>query len=569
MLWKIKVSGTFFISLIFALIVLFITILLHFTGENYSNVFNADGGILELSSNDFKYNILLNGEWRYWDQQFIIRREDAAAPHSLVDVPHSWKGSGFGTYNLSLKGLDPGVIYSLSVPDMSSAYKLYLDSVLIAQNGRTGIDSSSEILYLEPQIVNFTAENLNIEIMLQISNFKTFSGGFINEMKLGKPESIINEVKRNISIQMTLFGGILIIGLYNLSLFLLNTNDKTTIFFALFNFMLAARILLTGERLINTWITNADWIILLKLQFISGASLLGLFALFMNSMFLKHFSKIVVKIILGIVLLLIVAAIFIPMQNLAIADTIFLGASVLFFLYMIFILFRAIRVQTQGSIFAFIGISFILGTIIVDFTLPGANNIIPLGIFIFIIFQSLLIGEKHSFTLKQNKLLHHVAVRDGMTNLYKKDHFRKLVEAIVEDEDPLIQHGMMFIDIDNFKTVNDTYGHDTGDELIIILAQKIVQSLRYSDIASRFGGDEFMVWLHNTAADEAEIIAQRVLDELSAPIQINEMKISVSGSIGLSFYPDEGDNMESLLNICDKRMYTAKDKGRNQFNSGR
>jgi len=78
-----------------------------------------------------------------------------------------------------------------------------------------------------------------------------------------------------------------------------------------------------------------------------------------------------------------------------------------------------------------------------------------------------------------------------------------------------------------------------------------------------------MVWLHNTAADEAEIIAQRVLDELSAPIQINEMKISVSGSIGLSFYPDEGDNMESLLNICDKRMYTAKDKGRNQFNSGR
>ena len=123
---------------------------------------------------------------------------------------------------------------------------------------------------------------------------------------------------------------------------------------------------------------------------------------------------------------------------------------------------------------------------------PADNNSIPIGIFIFLIFQSLVIGEKYSSIAEQNLLLSHVATRDTMTNLYKKDYFCKLVNTEIASSENHMHHTMLFIDIDNFKSINDTYGHDFGDEVIIDIAEKILRSLRYQDIACRFGGDEFI-----------------------------------------------------------------------------
>ncbi len=568
MQWKIKISGTFFIALFFVLIALFFSVLVLNRGENYSGIFRSRNGIIELDTSNLEYNVLLTGEWKYYSNQLLTSSKNASEPFKFVDVPHTWNGTGYGTYCLRIEGLDPGTGYCFYIPDTSSAFRFYLNEELVAENGKVGTSPDEEELHWEPRMVHFKPEQSSIEIIMQISNFHSYPGGFIREIKLGLPDNILAEKANRLSIQMILLGGILIIGLYNFSLFLLNPENKAALFFTLLNFLIVVRIILTGEKIINTWIVNPDWYLLLKLQFIIGAMMLGFFVLFMNNLFKGLFHKIIVRVLLGIVFVIAVIPVFIPINLLFFVDIVFLIISTLFFLYLIFILFKAIRQNVQGSLFAFMGIAFILGTILLDLTLPPGSNVIPLGIFIFTIFESLVIAEKHSFVVEQNKILHQVASRDGMTNLYKKEHFIKLVSSIIDVEEPIIQHCLMFIDIDNFKNINDTYGHDAGDEVIIKVARNIVHSMRYSDIACRYGGDEFIVLLHNTKREEAEMIARRILSNFAEPIKDGENEISVGVSIGISFYPEDGTSMEVLSKTCDQRMYEAKKRGKNQYFSG-
>ncbi len=367
---------------------------------------------------------------------------------------------------------------------------------------------------------------------------------------------------------MILFGGIMMIGLYNLSLFVLNPKESSGGYFAAFNFIVASRVILTGERIINIWFDNLNWKILLKVQFITGASMLALLILFMYSLFKKETTKSFIYTILGILVLFMVAVFIVPMKTLITLDSIFLVIAISYFIYLLAILIRCIKKNVPGSIFSFIGIAFILGSVLLDLVLPPGTMVIPIGIFIFLIFQSLVIAEKYAHIMEQNKILHNVAVRDDMTNLYRKDHFNKIITDILNNDDTLAQHSMMFIDIDNFKSINDDYGHDNGDDVIITIAERILRSLRYSDIACRFGGDEFIVWLHNAKIDEAREVALRILENIIQPIEINDDKVNISVSIGISFYPTDGQTFEKLTIKCDERMYLAKSKGKNQFSVG-
>jgi diguanylate cyclase (GGDEF)-like protein len=152
-----------------------------------------------------------------------------------------------------------------------------------------------------------------------------------------------------------------------------------------------------------------------------------------------------------------------------------------------------------------------------------------------------------------------------MTNLYKKHYFRNLIEKIISKSSDDDIFAMMFIDIDDFKSINDNYGHDIGDEVIINIAQRIIQSLSYSDIACRFGGDEFVVWLQGTKEKETEVIADRILKNIMKPITVEEFEISISVSIGISIYGSAINSFDAMIVESDRRMYLAKADGKNRY----
>jgi len=160
----------------------------------------------------------------------------------------------------------------------------------------------------------------------------------------------------------------------------------------------------------------------------------------------------------------------------------------------------------------------------------------------------------------------YMASHDSLTNLPNRALFTdKLVAALkIANENSLL--AVMFIDLDGFKNVNDTFGHETGDELLKQVSGRLLSCVRRSDIVGRLGGDEFVILLFEiTHKKIVSIIAQNILDSLSKPFFINKNKATIGASIGISLYPEHGKTSNELLKQADKMMYHVKKQGKNNY----
>jgi diguanylate cyclase (GGDEF)-like protein len=125
---------------------------------------------------------------------------------------------------------------------------------------------------------------------------------------------------------------------------------------------------------------------------------------------------------------------------------------------------------------------------------------------------------------------------------------------------------VLFIDLDRFKDVNDTYGHKAGDELIQLVAQRLVNVIRSTDTLARFGGDEFaIIQTGLRSAADAEGLAKRILDALTQPFAISDTQVIVGASIGVALAPENGNSRETLMRLADTALYQAKSEGRNRY----
>jgi len=162
--------------------------------------------------------------------------------------------------------------------------------------------------------------------------------------------------------------------------------------------------------------------------------------------------------------------------------------------------------------------------------------------------------------------IRHLAQHDTLTDLPNRALFSdRLNQAMASARRDGGQMAVMFMDLDNFKPINDNLGHDIGDRLLQQVATRLRGSLRESDTVARVGGDEFIALLRN-AKDVADVlaVAKKLSDALIQPFDINGHSIVISASIGIAFYPDHGSNDIELLKHADEAMYEAKRNGRNQ-----
>ena len=128
------------------------------------------------------------------------------------------------------------------------------------------------------------------------------------------------------------------------------------------------------------------------------------------------------------------------------------------------------------------------------------------------------------------------------------------------------QFAVLFIDLDRFKIINDSLGHDAGDVLLLEIANRLRQTLRSSDVVARLGGDEFVVILGETADnDDIERIARNLLSVLGQPLQLSGHECNITASIGIAMYPSDGADVQTLTKNADMAMYLAKEDGKNGF----
>lgn len=154
------------------------------------------------------------------------------------------------------------------------------------------------------------------------------------------------------------------------------------------------------------------------------------------------------------------------------------------------------------------------------------------------------------------------ATHDQLTRLPTRDVFNDSLDSVLRSG---FTAAVMMLDIDDFKHVNDSLGHDAGDELLIIIGARLRAALRSDDVVARFGGDEFVVLLRGArAVDDAESIAEKVRVALAAPYRVANREVHVSASIGLAIGSSESHNGSQLLSEADTAAYEAKHRGRNQ-----
>lgn len=166
---------------------------------------------------------------------------------------------------------------------------------------------------------------------------------------------------------------------------------------------------------------------------------------------------------------------------------------------------------------------------------------------------------------KLDDLIWRQAHYDAITNLPNRRLFQtQMADAIARCRDQGLRLALYFIDLDGFKEVNDSYGHDVGDQLLVQAAQRIARSIRGSDTVARLGGDEFIVMLPGlTELRRVESLGRSILDLLAEAFLLDDIEVRISASIGVAIYPDDAVDIGELMRRADNAMYEAKNGGKN------
>jgi len=173
------------------------------------------------------------------------------------------------------------------------------------------------------------------------------------------------------------------------------------------------------------------------------------------------------------------------------------------------------------------------------------------------------VSEARAMRLKMTHLAQHDFLTDLPNRLLLNDRITQAISLSRRHSKPL---AVLYLDLDGFKHINDSLGHEIGDKVLQLVAQRVVACVRTSDTVSRHGGDEFVILLSEIAeAGDAAISAKKLLAALAMPHAISELKVHLSASIGISIYPQDGHDADTLIKNADAAMYVAKGKGERQI----
>ena len=163
--------------------------------------------------------------------------------------------------------------------------------------------------------------------------------------------------------------------------------------------------------------------------------------------------------------------------------------------------------------------------------------------------------------------MHRKAMHDTLTGLPNRAMFMEALErAVHKARRRANRFAVMFLDLDHFKEINDSMGHHAGDVLLKVVGERLTGAVRAADLVARLAGDEFVVLVEDSGGPEqVMIVAQKVLDALQRPVTIDWREVTVSGSVGIAGFPEDGADVPTLVRNADTAMYQAKERGRNNF----
>ncbi len=574
----------------------------------------AEQGVLRLTDTAFSQRqaVYLQGEWEWYWKQFIEPAAgDTGDRTGYFDFPGLWNGrivngkklsgDGYASFRLVVTGLEAGETYGIKLKEMDTAYELWVNGEKTAVCGSIGRDKASSVPSWRRHYAYFAADTEKAEIILRMSNFHHRKGGPEEAILFGTAEAIASYVHSRILWEAFLGGGIGLIGLYHLILFLFRRKDKSPLLLALFCIGIVFRILFTGEKLFLSLFPDIGWTLLLKLEYLDLFILAPLIGAFYYLVYPRNIPRVSIRILHSISTLFIIFTIFAPAVLFTYLAPVYQGVFFLFGLFVLYVMVRLVVKKTGGAALLLIGTILLLISGINDIlynnllitSLPLSPLGLPIGLFFFILahaaflarrFTSAFITAEELSKTLENKVeertaelfqekekLVQYAREDMLTGLYNR---RYVFELLEKDYFRFRRYGTIFsiiiFDLDLFKQINDNYGHLSGDMVLRAFGKTLRQLTREIDITARFGGEEFLVLLPETTGKAALKVAEKVRETFeSLSFSGGEESFNCTCSAGIAEMNESCNSINDLIKQADIVLYRAKEGGRNRVLTAR
>lgn len=580
----------------------------------------ANVGILDLQNWNFEQNgaVKLRGEWGiYWNESLIPTGE----PTTFVDFPHMWLGSrvngellsghGLGTYSLKIQLSEDtlGTPKAIHLPLISGASKLWVNGLLVKEIGTIGTSLDTEYPAYDPEVIYIDANQTEINLVLQVSNFSERKGGIWNDLLFGNAEDLASQIEQRYIQEMFLIGALSIFGVYHIIMYLLRRTEKSALAFGLLCLLISVRTMVVGEVLLTEFLPAISWELLKKIEYWTISLGIPIFVMFLHFIFPKYIHKKALNSLLTISILYSLFVLCTPARLFTQTINFYQIIILLTMFYVLAVFIKALRKNEPG-------VKILFGSTII-FTITVINDILyynewidkgdytGLGLFIFIVAQSITLAINYAATYhkleststklielnntleekvkvrtyelehsqmeleKANQMLEKLSNIDSLTNVPNRRSLNRKFETVwgsAKQTDHLLT--VFMIDIDCFKLFNDTYGHQLGDNALKAVAGALQSETEKSDgFLARYGGEEFFVLFEGKSYDEGVKIAKSLnlfIFDLNIKHATSTVSDRVTISIGIAqLMVSEEINPEELLKRADKALYGSKEAGRN------
>lgn len=399
-------------------------------------------GVLDLREWDSASVVKLDGEWEfYWGQLLepaTFIPEQSIIEKAFYTVPQKWENykpkvssnsDGYATYRLVIRLKEAGKYVAFKMPEVATAYKMYINGKLVTAVGVVGEDiATSKAKYL-PQMVNFYSERQDIELVIQVSNFAHHKGGIKSSLWLDLGQTGYSLWEKQVNFQVFMLGIFFIMAVYHFGLYALRRKDKPALYFGLLCLLIALRTMTTGEIIIMSMFPWLEWEVLMKLEYLSYYIAVPIFIKFIYHLYASSASSRIpsgfeiLGLLFSSVVLLTPVKIF--SRTLLWYDLI----AILGCIYLGNLLLRAVMDKKKGASSFAVGVFIFLSMVVNDMLFArgmiATCEMVPLGLFIFIFFQALALSTRFSRAYAD---LEQVSVELGHSN----EKIRHILESIMD-----------------------------------------------------------------------------------------------------------------------------------------
>ncbi|MDR5659384.1 7TM diverse intracellular signaling domain-containing protein [Serpentinicella sp. ANB-PHB4] len=445
---KIKSKQLNIILIVLCICVLYITVAIMFNRQSYVPS-KRDLGVLDLSDWHAEEHGLveLNEGWEFYWQKLLspsdFQNTSLLNPEGYFSISRGWHeynvdGAklpqfGYGTYRLRIQLKENESMLGLKIMDVRSAYNLWIDNEQMLSVGRVGTNKSSTDPEVEPQTVYFQPESNEFEILIQVSDFEYIERSSRPNIMLGTSENINAETVKSLTKYLILLGSFLIMGVYHLMLYVFRRKEKSTLYYALFSFLIALRTVFFGEKLISG-IIEIPYKLEMQIRTLILTLTFIVLLHFFSTLYANVINRKINQLFVSVFAILTTLIIILSNDYIVVLffERLYMYVQILFGIYMINVVIKAYVKKCHGANLIIFGILFMFLTMLADLFM-SRDYFMPLGLLTFVFLNAVVLASKFNNAFTQVELLSgELSVKREELEAYNKS-LEDEVDARTED----------------------------------------------------------------------------------------------------------------------------------------